>query len=130
MTEETETKPELITIRVVEIKGESALIQTADFKRYYAPVSKLDNNRIDKAELDKCQTYGIPWEAYLSMDVITAEALALMLRQVGIYTLGDLQVRDRQLIRVGSRLVGRVVRDAAGQAAQAKPPRRKRDAKR
>lgn len=128
MTEETETKPELITIRVVEIKGESALIQTADFKRYYAPVSKLNGDKIDKAELDKCQLYGVPWEAYLGTDVITAEVLALMLRQVGIYTLDDLHVRDRQLIRIGSRLVGRVVRDAAKRADEAKPPRRKRNA--
>jgi len=124
----TEQEPEFIPIKVIEMRGKSALVQTADFKRYYAPVSKLNGDKIDKAELDKCQLYGVPWEAYLGTDVITAEVLALMLRQVGIYTLDDLHVRDRQLIRIGSRLVGRVVRDAAKRADEAKPPRRKRNA--
>jgi len=77
----TEQEPEFIPIKVIEMRGKSALVQTADFKRYYAPVSKLNGDKIDKAELDKCQLYGVPWEAYLGTDVITAEVLALMLRQ-------------------------------------------------
>ena len=125
MTDETEYKPEWISIRVIETQGKSAVIQTADFKRYYAPVSKIKDGKIERTDFDKAAFYGIPWEAYLGMDSITTEALALMLRQAGIYTLADLRVRDRQLIRIGTNLIGQAVRDAANRADKAKPPRRK-----
>ena len=127
MTEETaEPKPiEWVNIRVIGEKDKSLLVQTVDFKRFYVPRTKVHDGRIERTDLDKCALYGIPWEAYLGMDTITTEALALMLRQAGIYTLADLQARDRQLIRIGTNLVGRVVREAAIRADKAKPPRRK-----
>lgn len=120
----SEVKPELVKVHIVDTKGESMLVQTADFKRYHVPASVVHDGQIDKADLNKCPLYGIQWEAYLGMDTITTEALALMLRQAGIYTLADLRVKDRQLIRIGSRLVGQVVRDAAKRADKVKPPRR------
>jgi hypothetical protein len=129
---EPEPKPEpaRVPVRVIEVRGKSALIQTADFQRYYAPASKVKDGSIAQDDLDQCPTYGVPLEAYLGLGDVTADALALMLRQAGIYTLADLQVRDRQLIRIGTNLIGRVVRDAAQQAAKAKqPPRSKRNAK-
>ena len=118
-------EPPRVPVRVIETKGKSALVQTEDFRRYYAPASKVKNGTIAQDDLDKCPEYGIPWEAYLGMDSITTGALALMLRQARIYTLADLQVRDRQLIRIGTNLIGRVVREAAERAAEAKPPRSK-----
>lgn len=124
MTED-EKQPEWIKVKIVGQQGKSALVQTADFRRYYLPASKVKDNQIDKTELDKAALYGVPWEAYLGMDTITTEALALMLRQAGIYTLADLKARDRQLIRIGTNLIGQVVRDAATRADKAKPPRRK-----
>lgn len=124
MTEET-VQPEFIKVQVVGQQGKSVLVQTADFKRYYVPASKVKDGQVDKGELEKAALYGIPWEAYLGMDTVTTEALALMLRQAGIYTLADLRVRDRQIIRIGTNLIGQVVREAAQRADQAKPPRRK-----
>ena len=115
----------MVPVKVMGEQGKSLLIQTVDFKRYYVPRSKVKDNQIDQADLDKAAIYGIPWEAYLGLDTVTTEALALMLRQSGIYTRADLQQRDRQLIRIGTNLVGQVVREAAQRAEAAKPPRRK-----
>lgn len=123
--EEPAPEPPRVPVRVIEVRGKSTLIQTDDFKRYYAPSSKVRARQIAQSDLDKCPPYGIPWEGYLGMDSITGEALALMLRQAGIYTLTDLQARDRQLIRIGTKLIGQVVRDAARRADKAKPPKEK-----
>jgi len=125
MTEETEIKPEYIKVSVVGGEGKSVLVQTADFKRYYMPRSKVKDGQVEKSDLERAALYGIPWEAYLGMDTITTEALALRLRQAGIYTLSDLRARDRQLIRIGTNFIGQVVREAAERADKAKPPRRK-----
>ena len=122
-------EPPRVRVRVIETRDKSALVQLEDFRRYYVPVSKITDGTVSQADLGQCPPYGIPWEAYLGMDSITTGALALMLRQAGIYTLADLKIRDRQLIRIGTNLIGRVVREAAGQAAKAKPPRSKRNAK-
>jgi len=116
-------EPERILVRVIEEQGKSALVQTDDFRRYYAPTANIEDGAIAQGDLDQCPYYGIQWEAYLGMDSITTETLASMLRQAGIYTLDDLRDRDRQLIRIGTNLIGRVVRDAAQRAAEAKPPR-------
>ena len=122
-TPEPKPEPPRVRVRVISERDKSVLIQTDDFRRYYAPASKVRDGTIAQADLDKCPLYGIPWEDYLGLGDVTADALALMLRQARIYTLDDLQVRDRQLIRIGTNTIGRVVRDAAERAAEAKPPR-------
>lgn len=121
MTEEQE-QPVLVPVKIVGSKDKSTIVQTADFRRYYVPASKVKDNQVEQSVLDKGILYGIPWEQYI--DGITADSLALMLRQAGIYTLADLNVRDRQLIRIGTNTIGRVVRTAAGRAEDGKPPRR------
>ncbi len=133
MIEETEQpieQPTYVPIRVIETHGKSALIERVDdYRRYMAPIAKVGDREIDAAELEKCPLYGIPWERYLGLEDVTADAIAFSLRKVGIYTLADLQARDRQLIRIGTNLIGRVVRDAAERADAAKPPRRQKNAK-
>jgi len=125
MDERIEEPTQQVDVRVIETDGESLLIERLDnYRRYYAPASKVLDRQIAQPDLDKCPLYGIPWEDYLGLQDITADALALMLRQARIYTLADLRVRDRQLIRIGTNLIGKVVRDAATRADEAKPPRR------
>ena len=116
------TEQEPIKVAVVGQQGKSALVQTEDFKRYYVPSGKVKDGQIDQQTLDRAVPYGIAWEAYLGMDAITTESLARMLRQAGIYTVADLNEKDRQLIRIGTSLIGQAVRDAAAKAEK-NPPR-------
>ena len=125
MTDEQQSEPKRVQVRVMGHKGKSALVQTDDLKRYYVPANKVADDMIDEAVLLKGIRYGIPWEAYLGMDSASCETLGLMLRKAGIYTLDDLEVRDRQLIRIGTNFVGKAVREAARMAEQGKPPRSK-----
>ena len=120
-----EQQPKLKRVQVMGHKGKSALVQTDDLKRYYVPANMVKDDMIDEAVLLKGIRYGIPWEAYLGMDSASCETLGLMLRKAGIYTLDDLEVRDRQLIRIGTNFVGKAVREAARMAEQGKPPRSK-----
>jgi len=116
-------EPARIKVRVIEEQGKSTLVQRADFRRYYVPTSKVVDGTVAQDDLDKCPLYGIPWEQYLGLDDMTADVLAWQLRHAGIYTLADLRVRDRQLIRIGTNTIGRAVREAADRAAQTKPPK-------
>ena len=126
MTEDIEQTIELVQVKTIHTEGKSVLVQTEDFRRYFVPSTKVKDGHIDKAELDKAALYGINWEAYLSVEDITVERLSEMLRRSGLYTLADLEQRDRRLIRIGTKLIGQVVRDAAKRADEAKPPRRKK----
>jgi hypothetical protein len=125
MTEEQQPESKRVQVRTMGHKGKSALVQTDDLKRYYVPANKVVDDMIDEDVLLKGVRYGIPWEAYLGMDSASCETLGLMLRKAGIYTLADLEVRDRQLIRIGTNFVGKAVREAARMAEQGKPPRSK-----
>ena len=123
--EQQQPEPKRVRVQVVGAKGKSSLVQTDDLKRYYVPANRVRDGWIDEDVLLKGIRYGVPWEAYLGMDSASSEALGMMLRQAGIYTLADLQVRDRQLIRIGTNFIGKAVREAARMAEQGKPPRSK-----
>jgi len=129
MTEEKQPEqPQFIAVQIIGERGKSVLVQTGDFKRYFVPASKVKGGQVDRETLDKAVFHGIPWEDYLGLESISNEALALMLRQAGIYPLDDLQQRDRRLIRIGTRMIGQAVQDAARRAAETKPPRRRKNA--
>lgn len=126
MTEEQQQpEPKRVRVRVMGHKGKSALVQTDDLKRYYVPANMVRDDMIAKDVLEKGVRYGVPWEEYLGFDEASAETVGMMLRKAGIYTLADLEVRDRQLIRIGTNFIGRAVREAANRAEQGKPPRSK-----
>lgn len=125
MTEEQQPESKRVRVRTMGHKGKSVLVQTDDLKRYYVPASKVKDDMIDEDVLDKGVRYGVPWEQHLVFDDTSSERVGLMLRQAGIYTLADLEVRDRQLIRIGTNFIGRAVREAAQRAEQGKPPRSK-----
>jgi len=120
---EQQPEPECVPVQVVGRKGTSALVQTDEFKRYYVPASRVKDGQVDKADLDKSVQYGIQWEAYL--EPILPEILVLWLRKRGIYTVDDLAARDRELIRIGTKLISQAVRQAAQEAAKRKPPKKR-----
>lgn len=126
MTETDEKQPELVPVRVIGERGRSVLVQTDDCKRWFVPTSKVKDGQVDRETLDKAVAHGVPWEDYLDLSNLTAEALALALRQAGIYTSDDLQQKDRKLIRISVNFIGQAVQEAAKRAAEVKPPRRKR----
>jgi len=123
MTEDEQPKQEPITVQVIGAQGRSTLVQTDDLRRWYVPSSKVKDGQVDKADLDKSPPYGIQWEAYL--EPILPETVALWLRKRGIYTADDLATRDRELIRIGTKLITEAVRQAAQEAAQQKPPKKR-----
>ena len=121
MTETEQREP--IRVVVVEVKGQSALVETPDHRRWFVPADKVQDGKVDADTMDKAALYGIPWEAYLNLDTLTTETLAGMLRKAGIYTSDDLKQRDRRLIRIGTLLIGQIVQDAAKRACEKQPRR-------
>lgn len=115
---------ERVHVCVIDTKGQSALVQTDDFKQWFVPVSAVSGNSIDRETLDRAILHGVPWESYIDTDAITGDGLARMLRKAGIHTQADLQQCDRRLIRIGTKLIGQAVQDAAQRARSAQPLRR------
>ena len=121
-------KAQPVPVRVVGEKGHSALVQWRGEhgpRRAYVPREAVDGGRVDADVLGKGIEYGVAWERYLDLSFVTAEVLAGKLRKAGLWNLDDLQLNDRQIIQIGTNLIGQAVWDAANAAAQRKPPKRR-----
>ena len=130
MTEETEqpqeeSQPELVSVRVIEARGESVLVQVEGPQRYYIPKSAVKSNKVEADVIAKGIEYGIRWEDYLDLSDITIDGLASKLRRNGIWTQEDIQQKDRRIAQMAWNVIGKVVRQAAKRAEAGKPPRRK-----
>lgn len=103
-------------VRIVEKKGESALVQhESDGKqrRVFVPVAEVVDGKCRSDVLDMGIPYGIDWERRLDLSTITAEVVAARLRHYGIWTMDDLKLMDRKTIKIGVDLIGGVIWAAA-----------------
>jgi len=105
-----------IVIKVLKMSGDSALIeyeQKGKIKRAYLPISDIQDDRVDPEALDLAIPYGVPWAALLDLSDLTPERVELELHKYGIWTLQDLENKDRILIRIGTDLITKAVRAAS-----------------
>jgi len=109
------TVVEMEPVKVVFEKGQSALVEWADVRRSLVPAIEIKAGHVRLDTLLECPTYGIDWEEYLSVDLDSNE-LALKLRKAGIWTLEDLQTKDRVVARIAVNIIGKAVWDAAKRA--------------
>jgi hypothetical protein len=121
--QEPQVTVEPVRVSVIGTQGHTTLVETKDRRRWYVPNQVVQDGRIEQQELDRAVHHGIQWEAYLQP--VQVEDIAHQLRRRGIYTVDDLAERDRELIRIGTKLITRAVRAAAQQAAHDEPPKRK-----
>ena len=124
--ETTETEqPELVPVRIIDRQGDSVLVQVEGPQRYYIPRSAVKAGKAPADVIAKGIEYGIRWEDYLDLSDLTVEVLASKLRRNGIWTLEDIEARDRRIAQMAWNVIGKAVRQAAKQAESGKPPRRK-----
>lgn len=106
-----------IAVRCLDVKGDSNLLEWQDkdgvSHRGYVPTVDTEDDEVDLEILDKAIPYGVPWAAFLDLSNITPQRVEQELHKRGIWTLADLQVKDRQLIRIGTDLITKAVRAAA-----------------
>jgi hypothetical protein len=77
-----EEKPKRISVRVVGIQGESALVEW-DGRRGYVPQRAIKDGTVTPTTLKKAIPYGVPWDEL-------AEGLAARMYSAGIWTKKDL----------------------------------------
>jgi len=91
---------ESIAVRVVQKKGQAALVEWVDFDgthRATIPAKAIIGGKTAKDELDYGITYGEPWEEMIVLSA-TPEAIAEQLRKCGIWTREDLEARPNQAL--------------------------------
>ena len=103
-----EPEPEWVPVRVVERKGESALIEWDDGRlhRAYVPAKALCGSQCPKDVLEEAPAHGVPWELLLDFSDITPDAVADKLRRRGIWTTEDAHTQSRMLLTIGSGFIG------------------------
>lgn len=80
--EEKKTRPKRTAVRVVGVKGDSALVEWGG-RRGYVPVGAVKDDTVSAVILKRAIPYGVPWDDL-------AEGLAAAMHAVGIWTKGDL----------------------------------------
>jgi len=91
-------KPKPITVKVVGIKGESALVEWIDegkYKRAFVPKGKIKDSAVDPAVLAKGIVYGLSWEDFVEIET-SPEKIANELRRHGIWRLEDMNMQVLQ----------------------------------
>ena len=88
-------KPERIGVRVLKVKGGSALVEFVKdgVQRVFVPESSVKDGTVSETTLKRGVRYGVPWEEVRLG--ATAEEVALRLRNAGIWTREDL-LRNQQ----------------------------------
>ena len=106
--DEAEPEPELVAVRIVKAKGESALVEWDDGRihRAYVPAKALRGLQCPKDVLGEAPVHGVPWELLLDLSDITPDAVADKLRRRGIWTTEDAHTQSRMLLTIGSGFIG------------------------
>ena len=117
--EPTEEQPdEFYHVKVIKVQGESALVEWAGPNRAFVPLSEIVDGMVPESILSKCPFYGVPWEQYLDIPdrFFVIKEISEKLREAGIWTLEDLQTKDRVVTRIAANIIGRAVWSAAKRA--------------
>lgn len=82
-----------LPVRLIEHKGESALVEWLDedglYRRVYVPKARLDAGTVATADLGKGIPYGLPWEEWIEVTA-TPEHIANELRRQGVWEWRDM----------------------------------------
>lgn len=97
--ETVEKKEKMLTVRVIETRGSSSLVEWLDKlgpRRRYVPAECVDaSSRIKASDLQAGLPYGTPWELYQPEAINPAE-LAKELRASGIWNRQDLMLHSQR----------------------------------
>lgn len=97
-------KEKLVTVKLIEQKGPSALVEWRERGRTYrafVPALEVNDGKCPQAELEAGTTYGEQWEDYISGPP-TAKQIAEALRNSNVWTMDDLferQLEVKQLLQ-------------------------------
>ena len=86
MTEEKK-KPKPIAVKIINVKGDSALVEY-EGTRVYVPASSVKDGEISPVTLKRGIPYGVPFEEL-------SPELAESLHDIGVWTARDLSTRQR-----------------------------------
>jgi hypothetical protein len=107
-----------IPIEIIEKHGNSAFVQfeiSGMPRRSYVDVADIVDGECPQERLEDVP-YGIDWASFLKFDgKKMAREIEQSLKAKGIWTLADLQQKDRVLIRIATDLIGEAVWDVAKQ---------------
>lgn len=107
---------EPIPVTVLETHGNSILVEfEADGlpRRSYVDAIDIVDGECPLERLGDVP-YGIDWATHLDLSGIGVE-IEKTLKDRGIWTLGDLQQKDRTLIKIATNLIGKAIWDIAKQ---------------
>ena len=117
-----------IPVKVVKAEGQARLVQFERdglLQRCIVPGDKVVDGECDAVTLDRgiIQECDIAWED-MDLSAVTATAIANALRKKNIWSVDDLKLKDRVIIRIGTNLIGAAVW-AAAKRAEKQATRRK-----
>lgn len=96
--EEKPKKIKKIQVRVVEVRGPSAVVEFAGgLKRAIIPLEEIEEDSVSAETLELGVPYGAPWESLVQLKA-TPQQLADELRRNGIWTIEDLERNPRAAI--------------------------------
>ena len=110
-----------LTVKVVKAEGQAALVQFERdglLQRRIVPGTEVQDGRCSDEALDLgiVPDCDVAWEALLDLGAITPATLSNALRSRGMWTMDDLKLYDRNLIGIGTNMIGAAVWDAAKRA--------------
>ena len=108
-----EQEDRLIPVRVVEVKGQSALVEFESddqrLQRRYVPAGVVEEGRCAESILDLGIPYGIPWADRIDLSGLTPLSLERDLHQRGVWTEDDLRQHANVATRIAVNTLGRIL---------------------
>ena len=92
--EKKEPKRKPVAVKVVALRGESALVEWTDgddVRRVYVPFEKIENDKCPQDVLEAGIPYGAPWEELITFPDAIPQTIAKQLRRAGIWTSADIE---------------------------------------
>lgn len=111
---EKSKRRKLVSVRVVERKGKSALVEWTvgdnDRKRAFVPAEAIEGgNKCDENVIKAGIPYGIPWEELADISGITPEAIGREMRRRNLWTAEDIERNMQKVSKVIAVLISPVI---------------------
>jgi hypothetical protein len=113
--EEKKEKPKrrkLITVRIIEYKGKSALVEWQDGddrQRAFVPLESVEKDKCDEEIIKAGVLYGVPWEEFVDVSGITPEAIGKEMRKRNLWTAKDMERNAASVSKAIAALISPVV---------------------
>lgn len=110
---EPEGPPELVPVKVVQLRKHAALVEwvirredgSPDLRRAEVPREVVHDNVVAHDDLSAGVPYGLPWEEIARVR-ITPDAIAAELRRLGVWTADDLASKPLKVTEAMQRVGG------------------------